>query len=199
MKLNPKDSQDAYQSQNMFAAPLDGTYHMVGKAIRRETVGQNKTPRVTITCHILKCVDGDGGDEFVGKTFFHSLWWNLDKKGNVDRANINALAMGNEDPFDPDDDSDLVKVFTGHAFQIKLESRTEEWDGKQKKRTEVLEVKRLSDETRKKYAALPDWKKIVGDPKSRVLEAKDMSKKGASAPGKKKGNDPFSDGDDMPF
>lgn len=197
MKLNPKDNQEAYKNQAPFAPPPDGTYHMVGKGIRHDIVGKNKTPRLTIPCHILKCVDG-GGQEFVGKVFQFQLWWNLEKDGNVSRAGVVALAMGCDDVFDPTDDDDLVKVYTGHAFQVKLETRTSEWEGQTRKNTEVVEVKRLSDEVRKKYAAMPDWQKIIGDKKSRVLEPRDTSNGKKTGYQQKKSSDPFGD-DNIPF
>lgn len=192
MKISPKQSEEAYKNQNKFGRPPPGTYHMVGKALQKSLVGEKQTPKLTIKCHILKCVDGEGA-ESVGKTFYLDLWWNLQKKGNVDKAGIVALAMGNEEEFDPENDADLVRVYTGHAFQVRLEERDNEYQGKVTKQIEVTECTKLSVETRKKYAAQPDWKQIIGDPKSRMEE-------GSSRPSAKKSKeaDPFGS-DDVPF
>lgn len=197
MKISPKQSEEAYKNQNKFGRPPPGTYHMVGKALQKSLVGEKQTPKLTIKCHILKAVDGgDDAAAQVGKTFYFDLWWNLEKKGNIDKAGIVALAMGNEEEFDTNNDADLVRVYTGHAFQVRLEERENEWNGKTTKQIEVVECTKLSVETRKKYAAQPDWKSIIGDPKNRIEEEKTANSKPSAK--KAKEADPFGS-DDVPF
>lgn len=199
MKVSVSNHIESYKNQDKFGRPPPGTYHMVGKSLQKSLVGEKSTPKLTIKCHILKAVDGgEDAAAQVGKTFYFDLWWNLQKQGNVAKAVHAALAMGCDKSaeIDLENDAELVRLFTGHAFQVKLAERESEWNGKVTKQIEVVKCDELSMETRKKYAAQPDWKSIVGDPKNRIEEEKTANSKPSSK--KAKEADPFGS-DDVPF
>jgi hypothetical protein len=206
-KITPKDYAKEYKEQESLTAgyqtPPDGTYEVVNVSMNRLKI-RTKTGRVmnmlNITAHVLKCIeahDKDGavdGKEFEGKNASFSLFAEWQREdGTPDRRSMALMsclgaACGQTEEWDPDNDGDLIRATTGVPYLLKFETRERKTDsGEVRKDINVREFKHLSGESKKRHMSAPDWKKLVGEPSSRMKELKDFSqpKDGEHKAGKK--------------
>lgn len=210
MKMNPKNSKDEYRQQaqrGAFDVPPSGTAIVVNTKIQRQKIGKAGTARVQIWTRILEIVVVDEKEheedarEWVGKELQQSLWWNLEKPGNVSRANCMAIACDHMDAWDSDVDADLVKAMTGVPYLLKWRRKEEEFQGQKRFNIDVYATEQISSAKRKEFTGAPDWLKIAGAPDARLQPFKDFTGgKESTSAAKSKSNasgetdvDPFGD------
>jgi hypothetical protein len=214
-KINPKQHTETYKEQKAFdrTVPVSGTFDVVGVKMQWQKVGQKGTERLRIVTHVLRVVeaaDEEGARKMVGGSFGRDVWWNLYKDdgetlsfNGVQLVNA-AIACGCSEEFDPDDRDELVKILTGTPYRIKIDVKKGGSDERPFYNVDVIEVKHLSADARKRYTSAPDWNKTVPKLEDRLLDDADYSKpkdggngKSDSKP-KDKSDAGFID-DDLPF
>lgn len=214
MKIQPKKYQEAYGKQEErgnFEVPPTGTYLVVNTKLQHQKVGDKQTPKVQVFTHILEVVATDDPNElaeakeWTGQEVQQSLWWDLTKKGNQERVACMGIACGQMDEWDPEDDKQLVKTITGVPYQIKARRKEEEYLGKKRLNFDVMATQAIAQDKRKQFASAPDWIKVIGDPSTRMMEAKAGKSGGGNAAAHSEGTstntkvqevDPFAD---IPF
>lgn len=224
MKLDPTENKDSYKDQaqareGMFerTIPVKGTFDVVNVKLQHQKVGKKGTRKLRIITHVLRVVKAerkDDADAMVGNTFGQDVWWNFKRDDgslsfNAMRLNHLAMAHGQQEAFDPDDDDELIGVITGIPYRISIDvTTTEGKNGKTYYDVDVQEVKHLDAKTRKRYTSAPDWKQTVPSADERMLERADYSTKAKKKGGDSdQGGDPFDGGgesddwadDDLPF
>ncbi len=202
--INPKQYKEVYKEQEKlseFKQPPTGIYHVVNTTLQFQIVGRNKTKKLRVRAHILRCVEGQGGGDFVGKQFSFDLWWNLSKELYLTRVALLGIAVtGDVDKqWDPDNNEQLVENLTGAPYLINISTEAVTFEGKTRDEITVKEVKTLTAEQRAMYAKAPDWQKTIGNKKDRLLEEKDFTAQANSSGGgqqkDRSSNTPTSSGD----
>ncbi len=193
----------------------NGTYHLVGCTIQRRTT-TNGAPSIRFGYRVLRALD-EANKDAVGSDFKADYWSNIEKPANAQRLAYLLLAHGADESVladvDIESDAFIVKHLTGIPFaaQIEIRERPSTNGGKPFVDVEVVKVKSLTPDTRKRYTEAPDWATTIGKPDARVEEPHD-GRKNSRGGSRSSGNDngggskPTDDGqgpdpwgDDLPF
>jgi len=198
-------SPEQQKSDNVWVAPPTGCNVVVNTGFQRiYGTGKNGDwKRIKIFSKIAKALDkSKAHKEAEGKSFGHELWADFSKEYNAKKLTALCMAVGHEEPFDPEDDEALKLAICGKPYGLQhvLESRSyKDRNGNDRVNNDfnVVVAKPLSDETLKKFA-----KDLLDDPdfeKTYAVEVREPrdNRKSKDENGANNG-DSFYD-DDLPF
>lgn len=175
--INPKEHADAYKHQeelNTQRFPPSGTYHVVNTTLQYQIIGEKRTRKLHVRPVILACIEGEG-KAWVGKNFGLDMWTDFSKNANAQRMSFMGIACGQTEAWDPEDNGQLAKAICGVPYQIKIDVKDKDVNGKTYADLQVIKVDQLSKEARSKYTSSPDWAKFDTGKAERWLKEKDFS------------------------